>query len=1109
MKPDITTHSSPFRRLTARAQLPVLLACFLLCAGSAAWVTGIFQSGLRLQEVHLLTELHADSTATESEDTRPFLLQQPVTRLLLRLSPRSASLPETVRVIPVLAGIISIVLLFMTARYSTARITSIICLVLAFSSALWMTASQTFGFLSCSLAGLVGMQCAFTGFDAQPSWRRILIYLFSLGIGVLLTPLSLVLAACHAVWCLLYCIRSLFPSANRKNLPAYLVTAVLGLGILSAVSATAGLPKLNLTPSSILATYPVIAENTFVSLIAGRPVPLTLPGSILAWLIGISIITAVISCVVTRSRVVCAWVFLSLLAPAVMFCITPLKPAELTATSVLLVAPFIILLWAEGVGFVITGLLRIARKSRLPATAVFLHTIVILACIGSILLWFAEQDAASTLIQSRRAPSDVSLPVQFLRDTLTTNDTLYVVVSAEDVSQAPETRYYLAPYLETECPAHIIQSTSFHRSGTSSWAVGTGLSPPPPYKMGGDLTLFIPFAVPILHVRHATDRTWFECYDLLQEAIRQDPENPVLRTPLYTLYSSAQRKNIQQNIISGTATRDLAAAGSLDSQKQPLKQAVSRVVASWPACSRENSDIFEQFIRAVAVNPLPTSQVIAVYSRYAKLAIAESNQAWCAEVIRNALQIDPNNIPLLRLAAQSELKRIPPQTLNAIAFNNRAREAYRPENGKPYFDAWFANILIGQNTNECHSTITQFIALRSAAQQEQARVTALITNSPPAKRPALMKWNTRCIFWEGQCNSYISHILTKNGQYTEALDWINYNLDHKFNPGHRKVAGDRLLILYEKSKDILGLFAHIDMLISNAPLIKIRIDWIIEKAHRQVTYEDPVGAYESLQRIYSLLANLPAEKRHAWSSDPRFKRVYRHIESQTKTDVRDTVIPVLLKRARADSSSGGWFYIQAAQLYRCQLKYAKAEETFKAGTVNFPDYIDNYLAGSLMQYQLKRYPKASILFTNMLKSVETSIDQLNTDWRYQVLSEFTAHRRPARLDDVLAWAAAHRTNFISDARYRNYTGNTYALFGEFDQATNEFFRGITTTDLCLDNYLDAGYLLCIRGNVPAVEKILNSINSLNLNKSVIERLDTDWRYIELYHVCGRPYSLKE
>ena len=315
-------------------------------------------------------------------------------------------------------------------------------------------------------------------------------------------------------------------------------------------------------------------------------------------------------------------------------------------------------------------------------------------------------------------------------------------------------------------------------------------------------------------------------------------------------------------------------------------------------------------------------------------------------------------------------------------------------------------------------------------------------------------------------------------------------------------------MLYEKRNDILGLYAHFDSLIANDS-VRNRLNWIIEKAYRQVTYEDPVGAYESLQLIYAALAKLPAKERHAWSADPRYKRVYRHIESQMKTDLRDTVIPILFKRAQANTSNAGWFYAQAAQLYRCQLKYAKAQATFKKGTVAEPGYLDNYLDGALMQYQLKRFPKANILFTNMLHAFEQKENVLHDDWRFRVLSEFNSQHRPARLDDILGWAAAHRTNFLSDARYRNYTGNTYALFGEFDQATNAFFHGMAHSDPCLDNYLDAGYLLCTRGNLQAVESMLERINSLSLDKKEIERLDTDWRYIELYHVCGRPFSLKD
>jgi tetratricopeptide (TPR) repeat protein len=276
-----------------------------------------------------------------------------------------------------------------------------------------------------------------------------------------------------------------------------------------------------------------------------------------------------------------------------------------------------------------------------------------------------------------------------------------------------------------------------------------------------------------------------------------------------------------------------------------------------------------------------------------------------------------------------------------------------------------------------------------------------------------------------------------------------------------------------------------------------------------VTYEDPVGAYENLQHIYAELVKLPAKERKRWTDDSRYQRVLRHIESQMKIDIRDTVIPVLLKRANDDPENGGWYYAQAGQLYRCMLKYGKAEQTFRNGIRNYPGFADNYLAGGIMQYQLKRYPKAERLFTNLVNRVQDSEKNCVADWRFRILSELRVHRRPAALDDVLAWGTKNKGLFSSDAHYRNYAGNIYVLFGKYNLATNEFFQGINPQNPFLDNYLDAGYLLCIRGNRTAAEKILDDINVLTLDTNITKRLDTDWRYIELHHVSGRPYIMKE
>jgi hypothetical protein len=39
--------------------------------------------------------------------------------------------------------------------------------------------------------------------------------------------------------------------------------------------------------------------------------------------------------------------------------------------------------------------------------------------------------------------------------------------------------------------------------------------------------------------------------------------------------------------------------------------------------------------------------------------------------------------------------------------------------------------------------------------------------------------------------------------------------------------------------------------------------------------------------------------------------------------------------------------------------------------------------------------------------------------------------------------------------------------------------------------------------------MLDSINTLTFGTNITERLDTDWRYIELHHVSGRLYIMKE
>lgn len=1121
MKPDPDTRIALYRRTDGRIPLPVLLLLFLVCLGSAVWFASMFQDGLRRSEAQLLSQMDTVPAAADTATVKPFITSAPLAGVLLGISSHWTVPPEGVRAVPVIAGIVAVLLLYLTARYSACGPAPLICLVLTFSCTLWLTASHSFGYLSCSLAGVVCAQYGYTAFDARPSWRRMAVYIGCIVIGILLTPLAFFLLTCHALLLLYRTVRISLSRDTRQSLAVYVPVTLLCI-LVPAAAAVMAHPRLQASAIiTALKLYPAAAMNVVVTIAAGPAAIGTQLQPVLPVMLALSFMAAVISCMVNRSRAGLAWIAAALFPLFLMLAVMQADAPYDTAAGLVLAWPFCILLCAEGCGFIVSRLLNVAGRRASGPGRIILYTVIIIVCLAGMFAWFRGQDSAYRQVRMHRAPADLSLPVVFLREILSTGEVLYVA-SADALAVLPETRYYLAPYLDGHCPAQVRRQQSFswqsaiHRAlsetATVFYAVGPELRQPS-RNMAGWSSLYFPYAVPVGMAQRPAGIVRGESYRFLQDAIARYPHNTVLRTPLFGWYSGALPQEILTNMYAGTAQRDLSAAGITTAQEKPLQEAVNRVFMTWDRCltrpDRSSYDIFDQFIRSVDGVPLNTSLVSKIYAAYAKKALAQKNYTWGTAVINSALQTVPGSVPLYRLAAQIELMHEPPHHREAIAYNNQARQVYRTQNNKPYFDAWFANILIERETKHYRFLVRKFREMREAVQKEYMRTVARISNAPPRSASTYIQWRERCLFWEGQCNSYIAHTLLENGQYLEAQEWITRNLDERFNPQFRKVAGDRLFELYEKSNDIMGLYKVLDTLISNAMSTPIRLNWMIEKAHRQVTYEDPVGAYESLQHIYAALVKLPAKERRDWSADPRYQRVYRHIESQMKIDIRDTVIPVLLKRAQADTKNGGWYYTQAGQLYRCRLKYGKAEETFRDGIRKYPECVDNYLDGGLLQYQLKRYPKADKLFTNLTTHVQDSVKEYATDWRFRVLAELRAYRRPAVLDDVLAWGAKNRALFASDAHYRNYTGNVYALFGEYERATNEFFMGISRQDLFLDNYLDAGYLLCIRGNSSAAGKMLDSINTLTLDKNVTERLDTDWRYIELHHVSGRPYILKE
>jgi len=174
-------------------------------------------------------------------------------------------------------------------------------------------------------------------------------------------------------------------------------------------------------------------------------------------------------------------------------------------------------------------------------------------------------------------------------------------------------------------------------------------------------------------------------------------------------------------------------------------------------------------------------------------------------------------------------------------------------------------------------------------------------------------------------------------------------------------------------------------------------------------------------------------------------------------------------------------------------------------------FFDSYLDDGLLQYRMKRYAKAEIIFTNVIELIKVSdtAELLTQDWRYIILDMLVEKGIPPSLDNVLSKIDETKPYLNDLSEYYNHSGNVLACYGKYDMATNQFTIGIQTNKLNLQNYLDLGYLICRHSDADRAGKMIDTIMSLDLSEEKRQLLETDWRFIILHHVSVRPYNLKE
>ncbi len=692
------------------------------------------------------------------------------------------------------------------------------------------------------------------------------------------------------------------------------------------------------------------------------------------------------------------------------------------------------------------------------------------------------------------------------------------MVCSNALSARTATRY-LAPYISHDCvapvtitstlSATVLQKYIRSYSPASFWITGPDLSELPVLLSGYYLWCYR-FSVPVIQAIPAAECDWPALLKTFSRVSRTGPDSPQPAAPLYAWYACAPDTFLIETLKDGRATADLAyvSPDSLSAARARVRNsALIRLLRFWESgitnYSLETYAPMAEFMsRTCGPDDAAAGRCAVLFSAFLSRAVALSNYTWGTRILHDARRIYPSDPSLLRLAAKMEMTRSKPDISRAVHYNMQACAAYTNQYNRPYFDAWFAAILLERQLYDISYITNQFQLLKKSARAQYEKALA---------SGASEQWINQCLFWEAQCNAYISNILRDGRQYIAAAEWEKHNLDERFPLKRRQPARERLIQLYEAGKNYQALFSMYDECAAAATSGFERLSWLLESANQYITLDMPVRAFEYYERANACLAGLPHEQRDVRATDSRYQRLLRYIEKQLQTDIREPVIATLLERAGANFDNGGWYYIQAAQLYRCRLEYQKAADVFSLGMKAYPAYAPVFIQGAFLQFQLSRYDKAINIFSNLVKytAANTNTVTTQTDWRYRILTLLDRDRIPPELDAVNAWADQHVSAFSSTGAYYNYRANVLAQFGEFDQATNIFYQGISLDPRFLDNYLDLGYQLCRRSDAAKTGALIDRIQQLHLPEQTRLTIDTDWRFIELHHVSVRPFVLQE
>ena len=1083
-----------------------VLFWFLMVVFSFLRINHILSVGLITSEADVLTRFGAMLPLTFSNLFSGISWNEPLTAIIMRLSFLCGEPPVYGRYIFAVFGIWSLLLIACIARRNNNLFAGFIASAIAGFSAILIISSQEISKVSLIIWAALIVQWAFSLLRNSPKQRNVIIYLILALMGLLFSPLISFVIFAHLIWFVIFSIR-----ARNEKLTCiiYKIATVGGLLLATPffILQWIAYGKVHL----MLLTSPILITKSFYDIVGiVRNITLTYLEWALIIIFGYAVLIAIIKSFIKKSGEARVWFTVILLA-SISTIIFPYKNAVNAGASLL--RPFVILLIAQG--FVESAGMVAKLRGRLGTIVKYCFVIFIIAVIA---VWMSGQYKSYHKKLHSKIVCDLSGPSAFLEKAVKQNDTI-LLVSDIDTHDWLRTRYYFYDYLTSrakasfECIDKTEWQTNFSNyfpgKESSLWLVGV-------YDLGlyvwqtAYTNLAFSYALPVVNIIHTSKWDNFEYLNQLRDANSATPKNPVIADQLLNWYRESKDADLRKCVANKVAGKDIACVAGCGPYK---KMAANRVLYSLKDYNITNFYKFDIFISKIREFGIDKERVIYLYNLFTENALKSTNLTIAANAVESAKIIDPQNPFLYRLEAKIESLKEIKNFDKIVDLNKRAVNEYEKKYGKKFIDAQFANAVTYQMISNYNAAFESCHDVLSYYTDEHKMPASIQTNLTENGKVIRKKWTENQLAWIGRCNSFISSLLSKTGDYENAILWETKNLDEHNSEARRTTSRERLAKMYTKVGGIDKAHQYLISLANSATSVSKRISWKLEGAQLYVTIGDTVSTYDRWEDLQMEIERLPMEERWQWSKDKRYQRILHYLSSRSQMDIRDPVIASLEKRAGTETNTtiAARLYTQVAEIYKCKLLYNKTEEMFELAKETAPLYFDAYLADGLLQYRLKRYAKAEIVFTNIteLIKINNNVNQITQDWRYIILDMLVKKGVPPSLENVLSEIDETKPYLNDVSEYYNYYANVLECYGKFDLATNQFALGIQTNKLNLQNYLDLGYLICKHSDSDKAGKMIDSIMSLNLPEDEKKLLETDWRFIILHHTSVRPYNLKE